>query len=226
MRRVRFLALLALVVMLGATLTAAVQAQDSQRSRRGFGGDSLLGLLRLEQVQKEMELDEEQAAKVKEIVEKLGAEMREEFTALRDMEDREKRMEKYLALGDQFDDKVREQLRDVVKREQLMRLYQIRLQVRAVVDSLANRYVAGRLELTDDQKEKLAAIKKDTQAKQMGLFSSMREASQEQRREAFSKYREMRSDAQEQALAVLTDEQKKKFEEMKGKIIELERGER
>ncbi len=135
-------------------------------------------------------------------------------------------MEKYLALGDQFDDKVREQLRDVVKREQLMRLYQIRLQVRAVVDSLANRYVAGRLELTDGQKEKLAAIKKDTQAKVSELFSGMREASQEQRREAFSKYREMRTDAQEEALAVLTDEQKEKFEEMKGKIIELQRGER
>ena len=31
----------------------------------------------------------------------------------------------------------------------MIRLYQIRLQVRAVVESLANTYVARRLELTD-----------------------------------------------------------------------------
>jgi hypothetical protein len=54
----------------------------------------------------------------------------------------------------------------------------------------------------------------------------MRDASQEQRRETFEKYRKIRSDAEEQALAVLTEEQKKALEEMKGKIIELQRPQR
>ncbi len=106
----------------------------------------------------------------------------------------------------------------------MIRLYQIRLQVRAVVDSLASRYVAGKLKLTEEQKEKLAQIDKDVQAKRSELFSSMRDASREQRSAAYEKYRKMRSDADDKALGLLTDEQKKAFEEMKGEKIELEMG--
>ena len=119
---------------------------------------SLLGLLGREQVQKEMKLSKEQTTKVKEIVKKLGAEMQEQYTALREIEDRDQQRAKLTELRDQSDQKVREQLGDVVEREQVMRLYQIRMQVRAVVDSLANRYVSGRLEMTDDQKNKLDEI--------------------------------------------------------------------
>jgi hypothetical protein len=90
-------------------------------------------------------------------------------------------------LSDQFDDKVREQLRDVVEREQMMRLYQIRMQVRPVVESLANRYVVRRLELTDEQQQKVADLTKEMQAKQSELFGAMRGASDEQRQEAFQK---------------------------------------
>ena len=169
-----------------------------------------------------MKLSEEQTAKIKEVVEKLRTEMREQYMALREIEDRQQRMEKATALSDELDGKLREQLRDVVPREQMMRLYQIRMQVRPVVDSLANRYVAGRLELTDQQKEKLAEIAKDSQAKQSELYAAMRDATDEQRSEVYQKLRQVRSDADEKALGVLTAEQKKSFEEMKGEKIELE----
>ena len=226
MSRLRSSLVLVMVLVMGTAFACAAQAQKREGSRRGFGRGfsrgSLLGLLRLEQVQKEMKLSEEQTAKVKEIVEKLGTEMREQYTALREIEDRQQRMEKTTALSDEFDGKVREQLRDVVPREQMMRLYQIRLQVRPVVDSLANRYVVGRLELTDQQKEKVAEIAKDSQAKQSELYATMRDATDEQRSEVFQKLRQVRSDADEKALGVLTAEQKAAFEEMKGEKIELE----
>ena len=222
MNRVRSSLVLVMVLVLG--FACAAQAQERRGptgSGRGFSRGSLLGLLRLEQVQKEMKLSEEQTAKVK-IVEKLGTEMREQYTALREIEDRQQRMEKTTALSDEFDGKVREQLRDVVPREQMMRLYQIRMQVRPVVDSLANRYVAGRLELTDQQKEKVAEIAKESQAKQSELYATMRDATDEQRSEVYQKLRQVRSDADEKALGVLTAEQKAAFEEMKGEKIELE----
>ena len=226
MNRVRSSLVLMMTLVMGAAFACTAQAlaaEGSQRgSGRGFSRGSLLGLLRLEQVQKEMKLSEEQTAKVKEVVEKLGTEMREQYTALREIEDRQERMEKTTALSDEFDGKVREQLRDVVPREQMMRLYQIRMQVRSVVDSLANPYVASRLELTDQQKEKLAQIAKDSQAKQSELYGTMRDATDEQRSEAYQKLRQFRSDADEKALGVLTAEQKKSFEEMKGEKIELE----
>jgi Spy/CpxP family protein refolding chaperone len=232
MIRVRSVLVMALV--LGAAFVAAAQGQEQapQRSRRGSARGpsrgSLLGLLRLEQVQKELKLNEEQLAKVKKVTEELTAEMRKQYTALREIEDREKRQAKMTELADQYDQKAREKLRDVLAREQTMRLYQIRVQVRAVLESLTSRYVADRLKLTEEQKKKLAKINKDVQAKRSELFRDMRDASQEQRTEAFQKYRKLRSDADKEALAVLTAEQNKAFEEMKGKKIELEmrRGQR
>lgn len=226
MNRVRSRLLLVTALAIGVACACVAQAQAAEQSRRGSGRGfrrgSLISLLRLEQVQKEMKLSEEQTAKVKEVLEKLGAEMREQYTALREIEDRQQRMEKTAALSDEFDSKLREQLRDIVPREQMMRLYQIRMQVRPVVDSLSNRHVAGRLELSDQQKEELAAIAKDSQAKQSELYAAMRGATDEQRSEVFQKLRQARSDADEKALAVLTAEQKKSFEEMKGEKIELQ----
>ena len=225
MTRVRSLTVLAMALVLGAALVAAVQAQAAEGPRRGFergGRSSLLGLIGREEVQKELKLSEEQTAKVREVGEKLGAEMREQYTALRQIEDREKRGAKMTELRDQFDRKAREQLGNVLAREQMMRLYQIRMQVRPVVDSLANRYVAGRLKLTEEQQEKVAEIGKETQAKQSELFSGMRDASDEQRAQAREKLLKIRGDADEKALAVLTAEQKAAFEEMKGEKFELQ----
>ncbi len=217
MTRIRSLLVVVLALTLGAAFVTQVQAQ-------GFGGrnrGSLLGLLGIEQVQKELKLNDEAVASVEKLSEKIRGEMTEQYSAAREIEDREKRSAKYAELRDQYDRKAREGISDVLAREQMMRLYQIRMQVRAVVDSLESRYVARRLELTDEQKEKLAKINKDAQAKRSELFGSMRDASDEQRREAFAKYRKLSTEANEQALGLLTAEQKKAFEDMKGEKIEL-----
>jgi Spy/CpxP family protein refolding chaperone len=213
-----------LALVLGASFITAAQAQERSRSgsARGFSSRSLVGLLRSEQVQKEMKLNEEQVAKVNKVVEAITTEMREQYSALREIEDRQKRTEKMAELRDEFDGKVREQLRDVVPREQMMRLYQIRLQVRAVVESLANTYVARRLEITDDQKEKLAQIDKDMQSARSELYASMRDVSSEQRDKMYEKLRQIGSEADEKALGVLTAEQREAFEEMKGEKTELQ----
>jgi len=182
----------------------------------------LIGLLRIEQVQKELKLNEDQLAKVQEVAEALGTQMREQYGALREIEDREQQRAKMNELRDEFDSKAREQLRGVLQREQMMRLYQIRMQVRPLIDSLENRYVARRLNLTDEQKAKLAEVDKEAEAKMSELYGKMRDANEDQRSELYQQYRAIRSEGDEKALAVLTDEQKKAFEEMKGEKIELE----
>ncbi len=96
------------------------------------------------------------------------------------------------------------------------------MQVRPVVDSLANKFVASRLKITDEQQKKLAEIAKETQAEQSKLFSGMREATDEQRAAAFQKLSKLRSEADEKALAVLTAEQKEAFQKMKGEKFELQ----
>ncbi len=67
------------------------------------------------------------------------------------------------------------------------------MQVRPAVESLTNRRVAGRLQLTEEQQQKLAQISKDAEAKQPELRGSMRDATDEQRTEVFQKLGKIRS---------------------------------
>lgn len=231
MTRVRSSLVLAMVLLLGAALASAAESQAPGSGRRGFGmmggrGGSLLGLLRLEQVQKELKLKDEQVAKVKEIGQKLREEMGPQWAKLRDIEDRQQRRAKMTELSSQFDQKARAQLREVLPGEQMIRLYQIRLQVRGAVYGLNHKFIAGRLKLTDEQKKKVAEIDKSTQQKRSEAYSGLRNLSQEQRREKMAevrqKLRKIRSDANAQALGLLTAEQKEAFEKLKGKKFELQ----
>ena len=236
MIRVRSLLVLAVAFVLMAAMPIAAQAQapvaDAQRGRRGFGmmagrGGNLLGLLRREQIQKELKLSEEQVTKVGEVGQKYREEMRPKWTALREIEDREQRRAKMTELTEQSEEKSRNQLREVLAREQMIRLYQIRLQIRGPVYGLNHKFIAGRLKLTPEQREKAAQIQKDSQQKTREAFQGMRGLSQEERRQKMSEVREklgkIRSDAAEQVLSVLTAQQKEQFEKLKGEKFELQR---
>ncbi len=197
------------LMVIGVVVAAAQAAQPARRSGRGRGGSSrssLTGLVSMEQVQKDLGLNADQIAKVKKVTDTLNAESRKQRAALREkITDRAKRAPKEAELRDLFDKKAREQLSPILGRDKLIRLYQIRLQVRPTLDSLDSKFVAERLKITADQKKKFAAINKDMQAKRTALFASMRNATQEQRSAAYAKHRKMREETDKQVLAVLKD---------------------
>jgi len=229
MVRVRSLLVLMMALVLGVAFVSVAEAQARRGSGRGAGRGgagrgSLLGLLGMGQVQKELKLSEEQVAKATKLSEEVRAEMREQFSSLREIEDRQKRRAKMTELAEQFDCKAREKLPGVLNKEQMTRLNQIHMQTRPAVQSLGDKGVADQLKLTEEQKKKLAQINKHMQAKQSELYSGMRGASREQRTEMFEKFRKIRGEADKQALGVLTAKQKEAFEKMKGKKIELQRG--
>jgi len=226
---------LAMAIMLPAVLLVPLQAQAAEEGarsgRRGprmsrFSTD-LVGLARLDQVQEELKLNDEQKAKVKEISDKLRAEMREQYSGLREIEDDEKRRAKMAELRDQRDAKSREQLGEVLPREQLIRLYQIRLQVAGPVYGLNNGYVANRLKLTPEQKEKAAEIDKSSSEKAYELYRSLRGLSREEAGKKMAEMREkfgkIRDQAAEQAMGLLTAEQSEAYENLKGEKFELQR---
>jgi Spy/CpxP family protein refolding chaperone len=219
---------LVMALVFGATFVSASAAEGPGGSRRGMGRGmgmsrgGLLGLLMMEQVQKDLKLSEDQVAKVNTISEELRGEMRQEYGTLREIQEPEKRRAKMAELSAKFDRDSRTKLADVLNKEQMSRLDQIQMQVRPAAESLTEKEVADKLKLTDEQKQKLEQINKDMQAKQSELFRSMREASREQRTEASQKMRKIRSDTDKQALDVLTAQQKEEFEKMKGKKIELQ----
>ena len=207
------------VLMMGAAFVIAAEPA-ARRSRRGSRG-SLLGLLSIEQVQKELKVKEADVAKIKTISEKLRAEMRKQYTELRKIKDEAERRAKFAELRTQYDGKARKQLHDVLSREQMSRLYQIRAQTRAVADTLASKYVADKLKLTDKQKTEIAKISADSRTKRYAIYRTMRDADEKKRTEAREKIRELSAEADKQALALLTDEQSKLFEKMKGKKFEF-----
>ena len=213
------------VLMMGAAFVLAAEPAPQRRrgSRGGRSSSSLLGLLSIEQVQKELKVKEADVAKIKTISEKLSGEMRKQYTELRKIEDADKRRAKMSELRTQYDSNARKQLQDVLSREQMMRLYQIRTQTRPVTESLASKYVADKLKLTDDQKAKAAKIGADSRTKRSAIYQTMRDANEAKRAEASKKLSEISAEADKQALELLTEEQVKEFEKMKGEKFELKR---
>ena len=223
MTRLRRVTVAATALMLVAAWVAVAEAQRGSRSGNWRG--SFLGLIRNEAVQKELDLDDELAAKMETMSEELGAEMRKEFAPLREIEDREERRAKMTELGEKFDGKAHEQLRELLPREKLIRLYQIRLQVRGAVYGLNHKYVAARLELTDEQKKKAAEIEACRDKKRSELYGELRSLGDDQRREkwreAFPKFRKIRSDADAEAMGLLTAKQKEAYADLQGEKFEM-----
>ncbi len=112
----------------------------------------------------------------------------------------------------------KEKVAEILSDQQMKRLNEIYIQV-AGGQALDDEDVAAALKITDEQNEKLSAARdeaRDMQREQMrGLFQSGdREAARE-------KMAEIRKEADAIILAVLTDEQKQEFEQMKGEPLEL-----
>jgi Spy/CpxP family protein refolding chaperone len=166
--------------------------------RFGFGGPMML--MRSEQIQKELEIVDDQL----EELEAIGEDMRDSFQGLRDMS-QEERETKMREIAQEYEKRVNE----VLLPHQQKRLKQITVQFSSrgregIAGSLTDGDLAKELKITDEQKEKL------------------RKAGEEARTEMEEKMRKFRSEMEEKILAVLTDEQRRQYKEMIGEPFELD----
>ena len=225
-----------------------------------FGGTNRLSLLRIEAVQKELELTEEQLTAIRKLQEELrpnfggdrgrrpggdgerrrrgdkGAKDDNEanlgrsadFFVQQEDQDRprrpmltEEQREEFRKQAEERAKQEKEKLAAILLPNQVKRLNEIYLQV-AGVNALNDAEVAKELEITDEQKEKMAKVR-DENRESMG--AQMRELfSSGDRDAAMAKVNELRKAGDEKVLAVLNDTQKKKFEEMKGEKFEMPEG--
>jgi Spy/CpxP family protein refolding chaperone len=222
---------LSLAVLCAVASVADAQGQGGgRRGRGGFGGGGFgrgggmneTMLLGLDQVAKELELADEQKAEIRKISEESMAKARERVAGLRDLSDDERRarFEEMRKEGETAQAEVRKKIEEVLLPEQKERLSQIVLQVQGA-SALASDEVASKLSLTEDQKTKLREVQEAAREKMQEAFGRRGDGERGQGggREAMQK---LRTESQEQAMAVLTDEQKKKLEELKGKAFELD----
>lgn len=217
------LAIGCLSLLLAVAFCAPAMAQGRRGGGGGFGGGGFGGfgmsdsmLLQSAQIQKELELVDDQIAKIKEI-----ASDRSAFSGLRDLSNDERAAKMAEAAKAQ-----KAKLDAVLLPAQQARLEEISLQLRGA-GALSDESVQTKLGLTDDQKAQLKTVR-DENRKAMGdLFAGGggggRDASAEDRAAAREKMTKAQADANEKLLAVLTGEQKEKFEQMQGKKIEIDR---
>lgn len=211
MIRIRQHACIAGLVVLA--LAAGAYAQNQQRGRGGpggaFGGLTETALLGAEQVQKELKITDEQKGKIEAAL-RDARPGRDAFGGQNaSQEERQKAFEEFRKKAEEAGKKAKE----VLTADQVKRLREIYVQL-AGVQALNNPEIAAALKFTEDQKKQLTTINDENGAKarEIGFGEGSRE-----------KREELRKETEGKILAVLTADQKKQLEEMKGAKVDIDR---
>jgi|GEM_PF-505221 len=198
----------------------------------GWGGSvsAMYGfLLNTPTVQKELELVDEQKAKLKELQEKTQQAMREMFSGMgnwRDMseEERKGRMEEMRKKGEARAEETKRAIEEILLPHQIERLKGIALQ-RMGVGALNDKEIQHDLKMTQEQIAKLKSIGEEAAKQMQEAFAGMRDLSPEERQARFAemgrKMQEMRKQIETKLMDVLTAEQKESLEKMKGEKLEI-----
>ncbi|MEM6776766.1 MAG: hypothetical protein AAF670_03855 [Planctomycetota bacterium] len=187
--------------------------------RGGVGGNPTVSLLRSPAVQEEIELDEEQ----KTALTKLGQSQRDRARPDFDFRNasEEQREEFFATMREQQEVQAEEmmmELEAILLPDQFDRLEEISIQVRGVA-ALMDSKVGEELGLTSEQTQSMTDIRE-----------SAADTMREKMREMFSagdrdgireKLESVRGEIEEEVLSVLTSEQRRKFEEMKGEPFDV-----
>jgi hypothetical protein len=197
-----------------ALFAASSSSAQGQRGRGGRGGGGAASLLQIPEVQKELKLDEAQLDLLKQV----GAELQQKGQALfqnsQSLSDEERR-KRFTDFRLESDKKIGELL-DAKQKE---RLRQLELQ-REGLRVLGRADVQEQLKLSADQKSKIQATMDAERTTMQKAFEEFRAGGQnmtdDQRRQAFAKFGEMRTATDQKLGTILTEAQKKQFQTMQG----------
>ncbi|MBM3211908.1 hypothetical protein FJZ33_06805 [Candidatus Poribacteria bacterium] len=168
-------------------------------------------------VQKEIMLTQDQIDGIYEIAEDyqldIYSEMENDFSESFDQSQGE--WQRIIELAQKLLPKYQDQLKAILQAEQMKRLEQITLQASGI-SALKNEMVIKTLDITKEQQEKLSAIEASYNQKRRELYRS--EIPREERR---SKTGELNKERNAEMMQVLSEEQKQKFEEIKGPKFEM-----
>lgn len=194
----------------------------------GGGVMSMFSLLRVEKVQGEIKItDEEKAA-----LEKASTKVREMmappgggggFQNFRNMSEgeRTKMMEEMQERMKKANDAAREELEGILPPEKLSRLLGIFIQnTQSMQQVLTNPMVTDELELTDEQKEKVTKTGTELGEEMQSALGEIMSGGVD-RSAIQTKMEEFRKKGNDKYAGILTEDQKKKLEELKGAEFKL-----
>ena len=215
---------------------------------RGFGGQGggpggMMGgpridraaLLRIDKVRQELKIEEAQAATIDAALEAYNEERnssprpdRDAFEKMTE-EERTKYFEESGKKREELSKKTDEILVALLEEPQAKRLDEIAIQIRLTMSATATLKaddMKQKLTVTDEQVAKLDAVEKEADASRQKAFQEMFAGGQGGDREAMrTKMGEMMADMQkkntEAAMSVMTDDQKKTLDGLKGAAFEI-----
>lgn len=210
-------------------------------------GGGLVGLLGMEQVREELKVTETQQEKLRDLGEKLREEMRglfpdresgQDLTQEQRRERMQEAMEKARKEAEKRAPGIEKQIAEILDKPQFKRLKQLEVQ-RQGVDAMVRADIIQALGLTEDQQKKVkeAIEGRNRKMQEFGeqrqaMFQGFRDMSEEERAKAREKmeqlgekFREVQSEAQKNAMGVLTDDQKAMMPNLMGEPFEFRRPE-
>lgn len=190
----------------------------------GRVGLSRLSLIRAEQVQKELKVSEEQTEEITKLIashrEKSRSGLNLQEIRKLSQEDRQKAFADQAKKRGKVTADSEKELGKILDDGQAERLSQIVYQ-QSGTQALNMKEVQKKLKMSDEQVRKLADVNKQQAANRAELIKNARENGQLQTlRDAVAELTKKRDKA---LMGVLTEEQQKAFEELKGKPFELKR---
>jgi Spy/CpxP family protein refolding chaperone len=213
----KMVGLVALAALLIATPLMAQERQGrrgGQFGRGGFGGVTKAQLLQNENVQKELELVDDQKQQLASIAEEArqGRGGRGGFDPNATPEERAKAREERMARQREIDKKIE----TVLLAPQKTRLNEIYVQALGSM-AFSDEAIAKELGIGPDLQERIADARREAF---QGAFQNIdQDATPEERRAAMAK---IQAEAEKNVLALLSPDQQAKFEKMKGKKVDFE----
>jgi len=204
-----------IVLTLGALALLASPAWAQGRGGFGLGMGGGAGFLMAENVQKDLKLSDQQVEKIRDVLREVAEKHRDEYREVFQAPS-EERTAKMATLNKTVNDEIKKALS--LSDEQSKRFDQISLQARGF-QAFADPAVASKLKLTDDQKSKIREMAESSRPAG-GAFN--KDASKEERTEAFRKMAETQRQNLAKVQAMLTDDQKKAWKDMTGEPIEIQ----
>ena len=173
----------------------------------------MLGLLRMESIQGEIELVDDQREEIEALQEEMWTEMRERMSSVRDLEPEERR-ERFAELRIEMEaqrEQYQERIEAVLLPQQLKRLKELQVQ------SGARRSGQG----------SLGILQNEAILEELGIDAEKRKELEAKAEEVLAKLqtqiKKMKADAEEEILSVLSSEQRKKFREKVGESFDFDR---
>ena len=199
--------------------------QKAGRFASGEFGMNPLGFLDSDPVQKDLKLTPEQVAKLKAINEEFRTSRRAQLEGMAGAapEQRRAKMAEFRAKAKENRAEYQKKVDAVLLPEQRNRLREITLSLRGPLAALADEQVAKTLNLTEEQKKQIQAIEEAAGEKVRSALQALRDRRTAAQGELETKAAELHDQAVQQALGVLTPEQKASLDKMKGENPPVER---